>query len=562
MKRIPKLLILILVLALFLRLINLGSFPVGFHVDEARVAWNALSILKTGLDDRGNHLALHYNTFGDYRPTAIFYFTIPSLLLFGQTVFAVRFASAFLGALTIIPLYLLVKEITLLKNPKALKESQNLALISSFLLSISSWHLEVSRATSEVAISLFFALFALFFLVRFINKPQVKYIFLSCFTITISYFLYHSIRFLAPLLFLVTIGYFWREIKKQKKQKFLISCLAFVFLLTFLFSSTVEAKRRFDQVSILNDENTVYEIERLKSEDQNLSSIVKIVDNKYFIYSKRFLLEYLSYFNGDFLLGSEAKPYRYITPGVGLINYVEFILIGLGLWTIFKNKGSYLPLLLLLIAPLASALTTEDVPNLHRAFFMVAFLVIIESYGLNNLLKIKKHVHKVRILVFSLLLINFSFFLYMYFYHGSFHKPFIKGYSLDGSSYRNVGAIELAQKLYSLKDTYEKIVVSNSPDEIYPWYGFFNNINPEDFNKQAVQRINGPFKYQNIVFSQDECPSSKLFKNDPTAKLLVIDAGAPTCAYDAQIQDGMPIKIVDKIYRSNGTVVYTLLDRK
>ena len=63
-----KFIILIFLLALGLRIYKLGTFPVGFHVDEVKVGWNALSILKTGKDDWGNRLALYYNSFGDFRP--------------------------------------------------------------------------------------------------------------------------------------------------------------------------------------------------------------------------------------------------------------------------------------------------------------------------------------------------------------------------------------------------------------------------------------------------------------------------------------------------------------
>ena len=99
----------IFLLALVLRIYKLGTFPYGFHLDEVKVGWNALSILKTGKDDRGNRFALYYNSFGDFRPTGIFYITIPSLAVFGRNEFAVRFPSAFLGALTIFPLFFFAK---------------------------------------------------------------------------------------------------------------------------------------------------------------------------------------------------------------------------------------------------------------------------------------------------------------------------------------------------------------------------------------------------------------------------------------------------------------------
>src|SRR3990167_9692939 len=132
--RKTKLLILIFLLALFLRTYRLSTFPFGFHADEVRVGWNAYSILKTGLDDRGNKLALYYNTFGDFRPTGIFYLTVPSITIFGINEFAVRFPSAFFGALTVFPLYLFVKELNNLKKLE-IRNKQSLEL--------RSWKLEI-----------------------------------------------------------------------------------------------------------------------------------------------------------------------------------------------------------------------------------------------------------------------------------------------------------------------------------------------------------------------------------------------------------------------------------
>jgi 4-amino-4-deoxy-L-arabinose transferase-like glycosyltransferase len=152
MKLLKNPLTYIFILALLLRLYKLGIFPYGFHIDEVKVGWNALSILKTGMDDQLKNFPLYYNSFGDYRPTGIFYLTIPSLIIFGNNIFAVRFASALFGALTIYAIYYLAL---------ALSKNKKLAIISSLLIAISTWHIEVSRATSEVAISTFFALFSM-----------------------------------------------------------------------------------------------------------------------------------------------------------------------------------------------------------------------------------------------------------------------------------------------------------------------------------------------------------------------------------------------------------------
>src|SRR4030043_303316 len=138
-----KLLFIIFLLALLLRVYKLGTFPIGFHIDEAKVAWNAYSILKTGKDDLGKSFSLYYNTFGDYRPTGIFYVTIPSIIIFGQSEFAVRFPSAFFGALTVISLYFFVAE--LMKSNKQKVKYSLSGMTASFLLAVSPWHIETGR---------------------------------------------------------------------------------------------------------------------------------------------------------------------------------------------------------------------------------------------------------------------------------------------------------------------------------------------------------------------------------------------------------------------------------
>ncbi|MBI4153509.1 glycosyltransferase family 39 protein [Candidatus Woesebacteria bacterium] len=547
-----KKIFLIFLIALVFRVWKLGEFPYGFHADEARVGWNALSILKTGKDDRGNKFALYYNTFGDYRPTGIFYLTVPSIAIFGRNEFAVRFPSAILGALTVFPLYFFVLKVT---------NKKNLGLISALLLAISPWHVEVSRATSEVAISTFFALFALYFFVLLIKTQKWKFAFLSIIFVAISYLLYHAIRFLAPPFYLIIALYYLRDFKKTKIKWIVIGSLVAVFLLSLYFSVTPQAKKRFSQVSIFSDIDMGYEISRIRSENKTRNLLTTIFDNKEVIYTRRFLNEYAIYFGGGFLLSDLARPYRYITPGVGLLTYVEFIFFALGIIEIAKGKRSFLPLALLLIAPIPAAITAEDAPNLHRAFFMVPFLMTIEAYGLTQLLSFsKKHSSKIMVSIFALLILNFAFFLHMYFNHSQIHKPFIENLVLDGSSYRNVGAKELVFELEKLKGRYDKIIVTNFPDDPYPWYAFFTDKDPKDFNSYAIKRVSGSWTYGNLVFSNLRCPSDDSFVEPNPEKLLVIDSWP--CAYESKIRDGLPVKVIDKIKRPDGSEVYIFLARK
>lgn len=333
--------------------------------------------------------------------------------------------------------------------------------------------------------------------------------------------------------------------------------------LSLLFSTTSEAKKRLSQVSIWKDVDINYELERVSQEEEHPLKSIKLLlfHNKPFVYARRFINEYSTYLSADFLVVSlSARPYRYITPGVGLLTFVEAIFFLFGLIQIIKGKENALPLILLFISPIPAAVTTEDAPNLHRAFFMVLFVAIIGAYGFNFLSKVRIFKKKVVTAVSVLLVLNFIYFLHMYFVHSKLHKPLYLNVNLDASSYRNVGNKELAYKLEELKGKYEKIIVSNSPDNPYPWYAFFTGKDPQTFNEFALKRENGSWNYENIVFSEVRCPSDKSFTEPNPKRLLVIDSGL--CPYESKIKDGMPADVVDKITRPDGSLVYIFLARK
>lgn len=538
-----KLIIFIVILALFVRLYQLGTLPAGFHADEVRAGWNAYSILKTGKDDRGNRLAFFYNTFGDYRPTGIFYATIPSIVLFGNTEFAVRFPSAFLGGLSVIPLYLLVS--SLLKGTQVIKK-EHVALISAGILAFSPWHINVSRATSEVVISLFFALWGFYFYLRLLHDFKTKYALYSFSFFTTSYFFYHSIRLLAPIFVFVIFLSFWKKLKEQPR-KIAFGVVLALFVLTAIWSIPSQARGRFSQVSIFNDLDVQYELSRMPFEEgPNQVFIARLFHNKPLVYTRHFLNEYAKYFSANFLLGNAAKPMRYTTTGVGLLTYVEFILVILGTVAIAQKRMLALPLLLLLISPLAAALTTEDTPNLHRALFMILFISIIGGYGGYLLLTINRF-KKIIIYGTSLLFfLNFIFFSHMYIVHTKVHAPL----------YRNIGAKELAIELAKLQSQYDKIILTNIPDDPYPWIAFFTNRDPAVFNKDAILREHGNWSTENFYFTGLRCPSRDAFKAPDVKRLLVVDTEG--CESESNLRGRTDVVILKQIERPDYSKVYTL----
>ena len=86
MKRAKFFLVTIFLLTLFLRFYNLGVVPSSFHRDEAFLAYNGYSILKTGRSMSGEFLPLHLKSF-IYSPAGYSYFSTPFLFIFDLIIY-------------------------------------------------------------------------------------------------------------------------------------------------------------------------------------------------------------------------------------------------------------------------------------------------------------------------------------------------------------------------------------------------------------------------------------------------------------------------------------------
>lgn len=532
-----KILFFIFLIAAIFRLYNLHSIPSGFHADEVRVGWNAVSIANTFKDDFGNFLPLYYNTFGDFRPTGIIYLAIPFIYIFGQNEFAVRLASAILGAATIIPLFLLSYEIT---------KSKNLSIISALLLALSPWHISTSRATSEVVISMFLSLYGLYFLQKFFSKNKSIILLISFIFLISSFFFYHSIRVLAPLFVLGIIFYNRQSFSKLNKKIVIIYTISILlFSLILLFSK--EGSGRFSQVKISKNQD----IQKVLSVSDTNPKL--LFDNKYIVLSTSVFKEYLTYFSGDFLIGDSAKPIRYKTHGVGVLTYFEFILFFSGIISCIRNKKLVLPIILLLIAPIPASLTSEDSPNLHRSLYMLPFILIISSEGYLFLTKILPSKF-IKLLILTLLAFNYLYFWQAYLMRSKF----------EISQVRNFSAKDLVVYLNEVKGDFDKIIITQDPDSPYAWYAYFNKLDPKKFNELAINRKNGEWQYENLVFTQKECPSGDIFPNkygkpELLENVLVVDGFK--CPVESKIDDGMQAKVTKQFKNPDGSISYTLWEK-
>lgn len=219
-----KSIIVVILLAALLRFSFLGSFPAFFTVDEAAKGYNAYSLIKAGKTFRGLSWPLYFTDFSDKLPnTSTFYMysTIPFVYFFGLNETSTRLPAAITGTLTVLVLYLLTSE--LFKNKK-------IGLISATLLTLSPWHILMSRLAIEPVTFPFFFLLGWYFVERGVNKKYI-YLYIGAFLLSFTVYTYNVALLITPL-FIFVFVFLRRKFFMKNIRKLLI-----IVMLSFLITS-------------------------------------------------------------------------------------------------------------------------------------------------------------------------------------------------------------------------------------------------------------------------------------------------------------------------------------
>lgn len=468
-------LILIVVLAFFLRICRLAEYPAGLNADEAAIGYNAYSLLQTGKDEFGHPWPINFQSFNDYKPGLYFYLVLPLVKVLGLNEWAVRLPSALLGFLTVILVYFLVKE---------LFSSSWQALLAAALLAVSPWHLHFSRGGWETNAATFFMVLGVWLFFLALKKP--KYFVFSALSLVLAMFTYHSARMVVPLLVLGLVFLNWKKLFVKKNLKGIaVSALAGGgLLLVLLFSMRGEAGiSRFSGVGLLADEGPLWRVNELRGEHRQPNSFfARFVHNRYAEYSISFLDNWLSHFSADFLFlfGDEIQRNR--VPGIGQLYLVEIPLLLAGFYFLLKKKPWVWSLIFwwLAVGPVASALTFQS-PHAIRALNMVVPLTMISAYGLVNFYdELKKRIKlSSRIVLGSLFMALFC--CNLVFYLRQYYFVYPRAYPAAWQ----YGFGELAEYISQNQDRFKRIYVTNQYDQPYILLAFYLKYPPQKFQKEA-----------------------------------------------------------------------------
>lgn len=567
-------LLLITLLAVFLRFNSFLTSPPGFHIDEADIGYQAYSILLTQRDYYGNLLPIHPQSFTDRRPFLYMYIIVPFVATFGLNEFGIRIPSVLFGILSVPVIFFLGKNIF---YKKAEQEKNLYGLTAAFILAILPWHIHYSRVGYELTFMLFLLILGLTFFYKWLYSKKDVFLSLSIFLLLATIYAYSTAKLFIPLLILCLILLYRSQISLIKKWEFIKNAVFVILLLLPLLKDTLSGigGERFAILSVFTDLNALsnYFHYRFLStfaqpifplnfiHPHTLSQIFFNFPTQLFY---RISHSYLSVFSPEFLIFSGDPNPRHIIPASGFAGLTVTLLFVAGLISLVtKNESEYkkLFLSLLIISPIASSITREGAYHGTRFFFVILPLVLISSFAAYKLFFRPKSATK------SLLILLFILFLGWEITRDHFIRLAV--YPFSAYSSYNWGFKQITEKVNSYKDSVDEVIIDNSEGApIQTLYAFYQKENPSILQRN----IKNPLTTSKVLtvdsksYTEDNVSlasiNPEIFKEKFLGKALVIIHKNIIDKNRIDIKKITDWEVVDNINSPLGETLYYFLRNK
>ncbi|MEK7519338.1 MAG: glycosyltransferase family 39 protein [Patescibacteria group bacterium] len=365
-KKYLLLLFFILAIAAFLRFWQLGSIPPGLWPDETAYANDALESLETG-----SFKIFYPDNHG--REGLFMWILAFSFSLFGVSILSFKIIPATIGVLTVLGQYLLCLEIFRFLNLEE-KKVKLIALLSSFFIAISFWHINFSRIGFRAILTPLILVFSFYFFFRASRTKKLLDFILSGLIFGLGFYTYISFRLAVIVIAFLLIFWFFVALKRNWQKKYIVSALflslAIIFIALpigiYFLNHPQDFISRSIGVSIFEEKNP------LKLFVKNLGIHLLMFN-----------------FRGDVNLRHNLSGFPQLSPLAGI-----FFLIGI-IWCFyqiiyFKNNQinkiermgvSLFLLIWFLSLLLPSVLTTEGIPHALRPIGVIPVSYIFSGLG-------------------------------------------------------------------------------------------------------------------------------------------------------------------------------------
>ncbi len=344
------------------------------------------------------------------------YAELPGLIMapasaFSNPLLAARFTHALLGSLLVLVLAGIAHTVT--KN--------RIFFLSVYLIGfLNPWLFQFSRMNFDALFSLFFYFTGIFLFLQ--KSPQIKL--LSVFFFLVGFFQYQGLKIvLLPLtVVLLLFEYAWQSsIKKRSISNFYpnIALGLGVVLVTVYFLLTLSGQSASSRASdtIFSDPTIAAQVQ-VQRQQTIVNPVVQLFNNKFTVVGQTFLSNYLASFNINQLFNTgESLRNPFSVWSKGMFYPLDLVLIVVGFFALYSVKKTrpfaIMLLLLILIAPLPSAINAKGLWIMFRSSLYVPVFVLLAGAGVSYL--ITKH-KLIALLVMTIYMLFVSSFFYEYFF--------------------------------------------------------------------------------------------------------------------------------------------------
>ncbi len=189
------LLLIILAIGIAVRVYNIAGVPAGLNQDEAYGNYEAYALANYGVDSNGMSFPVHFVSWGSGMNTLYAYLVMPLIKIFGLNETTAILGNLIFCILSLIVIFFTVKK---LKN-------FDLALLATFIMAISPWHIMIARWGLLENIFPAIVLIGVFFYSCYLKNT--KYIIPFAAVMSLSLYAYGTAYFVIPLLLLILALY-------------------------------------------------------------------------------------------------------------------------------------------------------------------------------------------------------------------------------------------------------------------------------------------------------------------------------------------------------------------
>lgn len=459
---------LIVLLAFVLRFYRVAEVPPSLNWDEVSIGYNAYSVLKTGRDEWGVFLPVHFKSYGEYKLPAQIYASIPGIAVFGLNELGVRITPVVYGTLTVLIVFFLAR---------AIFQSTPIGLISAALLAISPWHIQLTRGSFESSFAAFWVSLGMWLFIK--GFTGRKWWIWSMVPFAISVYTYNSARVFTPL-FLLAAAVIYRPNLSKYKRYFVGALAVFVILmlplLPYYFSG--EGNSRYKLVSITDDPGLIPRIDQNRNLSHLPGPLPRLVHNRIAYVGFYIAENYLAHFTPDFLFISGAPHKQHSVQGIGELYWFQAPFLVLGLYLLLKKRYPFWQVLIswLLLSFVPVAVTNDSIPNALRPLIAVPVYQILTALGIyQSYLWLKKKPLGLRlgVLIVTAGLAVFQFAGYL----NNYYNIYPVKYSRDWQyGYKQVESFVQANQ-----DKYDEVVISRHYGEPHMFTLFYLKVDPAKY---------------------------------------------------------------------------------